>query len=45
MGFLLVFGPIEWVFWSLCMTSAAGALLLMAAETRIWLGKRALAAE
>jgi ACDE family multidrug resistance protein len=28
MGLLLLVGPIEWVFWSLCLASAAGTLLL-----------------
>jgi MFS family permease len=28
MGLLLLAGPIEWVFWSLCAASAAGGLLL-----------------
>src|SRR5690606_36083665 len=45
MGLVLVFGPIEWVFWSLCLASAAGALLLTAAEIRTWLGGRRIAAE
>ncbi len=32
MGLLLVAGPIEWVFWSLCLASSAGAAILLASE-------------
>lgn len=45
MGLVLVFGPIEWVFWSLCLASAAGALLLSAAEARARFGMRRIPAE